>query len=83
MFVGVDRRLYSCLLELADRYQNGDGRAVVPLTQEHLAQFVGSTRGSVNEALQRLAAQRIVEIGRGRITVLDRAALRRKSGADA
>ena len=81
MFVGLDRRLYSCLLALAERYDDGDDAAVVPLTQEHLAQFVGSTRGSVNEVLQRLAAQRIVEIGRGRITVLDRAALRRKSGA--
>jgi CRP-like cAMP-binding protein len=53
---------------------------VVPLTQEHLADFVGGSRPTVNQVLQRLVAQGVVQLGRGRITVLDRQALRRKSG---
>lgn len=80
MFVGLDRRLYGCLLDLAERYDEGGSTPVIPLTQEHLSDFVGGTRPSVNQVLQRLVAQGIVEVGRGRVTILDREALRRKSG---
>ncbi len=80
MFVGLDRRLYGCLLDLAARYDDGTPTPVIPLTQEHLADFVGGTRPSVNQVLQRLAGQGIVEVGRGRVTILDREALVRKSG---
>ncbi|MGH3360874.1 MAG: Crp/Fnr family transcriptional regulator [Nocardioides sp.] len=80
MFVGLDRRLYGCLLDLAQKYEEGAATAVIPLTQEHLADFVGGTRPSVNQVLQRLSTQGIVEVGRGRVTILDREALLRKAG---
>ena len=80
MFVGLDRRLYGCLLDLAARYDAEAATPVIPLTQEHLADFVGGTRPSVNQALQRLVGQGIVEVGRGRVRILDREALVRKSG---
>lgn len=81
MFMGLDRRVYHGLLQLADLYGGaGDGPVMVPLTQESLAHFVGGTRPTVNQVLQRLVAQRVVEVERGSVTVLDRAALRRKSG---
>jgi CRP-like cAMP-binding protein len=80
MFVSLDRRLYACLLDLADMYDDASSpHVVIPLTQEHLADFVGGTRPTVNQVLQRLAGQGIVEVGRGRVTVCDREALRRKS----
>ena len=80
LYVGLDRRLFRCLLDLARVYGDGSRKSVIPLTQEHLADLVGGTRPSVNQVLQRLVAQGIVELGRGRVVVLDEAALRRKAG---
>ena len=80
MYDGLDRRVHRRLAELAELYSDGRSGAVsVPLTQELLAELVGGTRPSVNQVLQRLAAQGMVELGRSRITVLDRAALARKA----
>jgi len=80
MLMGLDRRVYHGLQELADLYGGaGEEPVVVPLTQEHLAEFVGGSRPTVNQVLQRLVTQGVVELGRGRIAVLDRSALRRRS----
>lgn len=70
-FVGLDGRVARCLHRLADVYGAGQDRVVVPLTQEHLAGLVGAARPRVNEVLQRLAAEGVVELGRGRVVVLD------------
>ncbi|MBZ5736715.1 Crp/Fnr family transcriptional regulator [Nocardioides mangrovi] len=67
----LDRRLHRRLLELSAMY-GAQGAVTVPLTQEHLAELVGGTRPSVNAILQRLAADGVIELGRGRVTVLDR-----------
>ncbi len=80
MYDGLDRRVHRRLLELASLYDDGKPSVVITLTQELLAELVGGTRPSVNQVLQRLADQGIVELGRGRITVLDRRALARKLG---
>jgi CRP-like cAMP-binding protein len=81
MYVGLDRRVYRRLLELAAVYgTGGDDPVVVPLTQEQLADLVGGTRPSVNQVLQRLLAQDVIDLGRGRVVVRDLAALRRKAG---
>ncbi|GAA1154073.1 Crp/Fnr family transcriptional regulator [Nocardioides aquiterrae] len=81
MYDGLDRRVHRRLAELAELYDDGrPGAVVVPLTQEHLAELVGGTRPSVNQVLQRLAADGIVELGRGRVTVLDRDRLADLSG---
>lgn len=80
MYDGLDRRVHRRLAELARLYADrADGPVVVPLTQEHLAELVGGTRPSVNQVLQRLASEDIVELGRGRIVVLDRSGLARKA----
>lgn len=78
MYDGLDRRVHRRLLDLAELYAERSPRVVITLTQELLAELVGGTRPSVNQVLQRLADQGIVELGRGKITVLDRAALERK-----
>lgn len=81
MYDGLDQRVPRRLAELADRYADGrTGPVVVPLTQEHLAELVGGTRPSVNQVLQRLAAEGLVELGRGRVTVVDRDRLEDLSG---
>jgi CRP/FNR family cyclic AMP-dependent transcriptional regulator len=84
LYLGVDRRLYLRLLELASLYAADTADTAeptaIPLTQDHLADLVGGTRPTVNQALQRLAEQGIVQLARGRITVVDQAALSRKAG---
>jgi len=81
LYVGVDRRVWRRLSELADMYAD-DNRApgvVIPLTQSHLADLAGATRPTVNQVLQHLAAEGLVSLGRGRMTVRDRDALRHRA----
>lgn len=80
MYVGLDRRLYRRLCDLADQYAVGDGPVSIPFTQSQLADLAGGTRPSVNQALQRLVDQQIVTVGRGRVDVLDRARLAARAG---
>lgn len=78
MYESLDRRIYRRLVELARSYGVSDGRASIPLSQAHLAELVGATRQAVNQVLQRLAGQNVVSLGRGRIDILDVAALERR-----
>ncbi len=84
MYVGLDRRVYRCLLRLHEVYGEPAAGAgapvVVPLTQDQLSDLVGGTRPSVNQVLQRLQDQRVIELARGRVVVRDRATLARKAG---
>lgn len=79
-YVGLDRRVYRRLLELARSYHDGSGPPVVPITQAQLADLTGGTRPTVNQILQGLVERGTIEIGRGRITVLDGRELRRRAG---
>jgi CRP/FNR family transcriptional regulator, cyclic AMP receptor protein len=83
LHVGLDRRVHRRLVELAHTYSDGaDGTArsavSIPLTQAQLADLTGGTRPSVNQVLQRLEAEGLVALRRGRIEVLDRPALLRR-----
>lgn len=78
MYESLDRRIYRRLIELARSYGVSNGHAAIPLSQAHLADLVGATRPSVNQVLQRLAGQGVVGLGRGRVDVLDVAALERR-----
>jgi len=81
LYVGLDRRVYRRLDRLARSYGAGagpgTGPVVVPLTQAQLAELTGGTRPSVNQALQRLVKESVITLGRGRVEVLDPAALTR------
>lgn len=79
MYVGLDRRVYRCLLRLGEVY-GGPAPVVVPMTQDQLSDLVGGTRPSVNQVLQRLQERGVIELGRGRVTLLDPATLTRKAG---
>jgi CRP-like cAMP-binding protein len=71
------------LVELGERFGEtaGDGRIEIalPLSQEELASWTGSSREAVSKALQQLRSLRIVETGRKHLTVLDPEALRRRA----
>jgi CRP-like cAMP-binding protein len=82
MYDGLDRRVYRRLAELGRVYGDSeatDGPVVVPLTQEQLAELVGGTRPSVNQVLQRLAERGVVQVGRGRVTLVDLEWLERRA----
>ncbi len=80
LYTGLDRRLYRCLVELANVYGPGEDPVIIPLTQQHLADLVGGARPTVNQVLRKLNEQEIVELQRGRVIVYDASALRRKAG---
>ncbi|HEX8859853.1 MAG TPA: Crp/Fnr family transcriptional regulator [Actinomycetes bacterium] len=75
-------RVSSRLVELADRFgqptQHGV-RISVPLTQEELAGWVGSSREAVSKALRALRTRGWIETQRKAIVVVDLAALRRRA----
>jgi CRP/FNR family transcriptional regulator, cyclic AMP receptor protein len=74
LYLPADVRLLRRLLELADVY--GD---VIPLIQEDLAGLAGTTRATVNRVLRRELARGTLELTRGRVTVIDRESLARRS----
>lgn len=82
LFVPSDRRVVSRLVDLCDEYadgsENGLGPVLVPLTQTDLAELAGATRPTANRVLRLLASDGLVQLSRGRIVVLDPAALRRR-----
>ncbi len=83
LYVGVEVRVLRRLLELVDIYgagPEGSRTPVIPLTQDDLAGLAGSSRPTVNQVLQRLAAQGIVTLKRGSILVTDPVALSRRAG---
>lgn len=76
LYIPADQRVLHRLDELAELYAGDDGQAVIPLTQEEIADLAGTSRATVNRVLR--AAQRAgsVDLSRGRTIVADRARLR-------
>lgn len=77
MYDDLDHRVYRQLVVLAEVYADApsSNSATIPFTQEVLAEFVGGARPSVNGVLQKLQSRGLVQVHRGKVTVLDRAAL--------
>ncbi|TMK42552.1 MAG: Crp/Fnr family transcriptional regulator [Actinobacteria bacterium] len=76
-------RVAARLVELAERYGTGERQSLridVPITQEDLASWTGTSREGVSRALQTLRSLGWVETARRSITVLDLDALRGRSG---
>lgn len=76
----VAGRLAQRLLELCERFGIQQERRIeitLPLSQEELASWVGSSRGGVAKAFQLLRTLKMVETGRRPVTVLDLEALQR------
>jgi CRP-like cAMP-binding protein len=77
-YVDADTRVRRRLVELADAYAAGDGKAIVPLTQEEVAATAGTSRATVNRVLRDEQRRGAVALARGRVTVVDCAALERR-----
>lgn len=74
LYVPADVRVVRRLLELTDIYAGP-----IPLTQEDLAGLAGATRATVNRILRREEDKGTVELGRRRVTVIDRQSLLRRA----
>jgi CRP-like cAMP-binding protein len=72
---GVKARLARWLLMIQDR----TGDSVMRLTQEFLAQMIGSQRTTVSEVVGSLEERGAIESARGRIRILDRTSLENMS----
>jgi CRP-like cAMP-binding protein len=80
LYLPAERRVLRRVLELAETYDTGTGKAVIPLTQVRLAGLAGTSRETVNRVLRGEVARATIELGRGRIVVVDAAALRGRVG---
>lgn len=80
LYLPAERRVLRRVLELAEMYAGGAGNPVIPLTQVHLAGLAGTSRETVNRALREEVARGTIELARGRIVVLDAAALGTRVG---
>jgi CRP/FNR family transcriptional regulator, cyclic AMP receptor protein len=77
--VPVERRVWRRLTELARVFGDDGGQPIVPLTQEDLAQVVGTTRPTVNRLLREGEAAGFIRITRGRVQIVDLEALARRA----
>ena len=67
----VEQQFCHRLLVYADRVAG----AAVEITHEQMAEALGSRRQGITEAARRLQARQVIAYSRGRVSVLDRAAL--------
>ncbi|MCO5206128.1 MAG: Crp/Fnr family transcriptional regulator [Anaerolineae bacterium] len=72
-FKSISARLAAELLQLAD--EQGDGSTVRGLTHQELAERLGTYRETTTQTLNEFKAEGLIEIGRKRITILDRSGL--------
>ncbi len=72
LYLPADLRVRKRLAELAERYGESGGEAVIPLRQEDIADLAGTSRATVNRVLREEARRGSVRLTRGRTVVLDR-----------
>jgi CRP/FNR family cyclic AMP-dependent transcriptional regulator len=80
LYMPADTRVMRRVSELAELYGPGEGEVTIPLRQEDLAGLAGTSRATVNRVLREEEGRGTVRLGRGRVVVLDRAALARRAG---
>ena len=76
-YTPVGKRLYRRLLELAPIYAHNGDAVTIPLTQDEIAQLVGTTRPTANQHLRAAAAKGVLRMRRGAVDILDPAGLER------
>jgi CRP/FNR family cyclic AMP-dependent transcriptional regulator len=79
LYVPVERRVWRRLTELARTFSSDGEGAIVPLTQEDLAQVVGTTRPTVNRLLREGESAGFLRITRGQVEIVDAGALARRA----
>ncbi|MBF8184873.1 Crp/Fnr family transcriptional regulator [Nonomuraea sp. K274] len=75
-------RVATRLIELAERYgekTNSGVRVALPLSQDELAGWTGSSREAVSKALRTLRDRGLIETGRRRVVIHDLEGLRKRA----
>ena len=75
----VETRVIRNLAALAELFDPDAEVATVPVTQDDLATMAGTTRPTANRMLKELETDGVIALARGRIEVLDRAALAKRA----
>ncbi len=77
----VEIRLLRRLLDVAELFGRGPASAgtIVPLTQQDVADLVGTSRPTASTLLQDAQRRGLVKLDRGRITIVDPESLERRS----
>jgi CRP/FNR family transcriptional regulator, cyclic AMP receptor protein len=71
LYVPADVRVIHRLRELAVLYGGEDGEAVIPLTQDEIAELAGTSRATVNRVLRAEQRAGSLRLTRGRTSVVD------------
>jgi CRP/FNR family cyclic AMP-dependent transcriptional regulator len=80
LYVPAERRVLRRLNELTHLYgRDADGRVEISLTQEELAGLAGATRATTNIVLGDAQKRGLVELRRGKVSILDRDELARRA----
>jgi CRP-like cAMP-binding protein len=79
LYLPVEKRVRGRLVELAALYPGEDGRPLIALTQETLAELAGASRATVNQILGDEEKRGTIELLRGRTRILDLQTLERRS----
>ena len=69
-YVDAETRVRRHLGQLARLYDR-DGTAVIPLTQEEIAEIAGTSRATVNRVLREEERRGVIELKRGRTIVVE------------
>jgi CRP/FNR family transcriptional regulator, cyclic AMP receptor protein len=76
-YVDAETRVRRHLRQLAAVYER-DGKSVIPLTQEEMAEIAGTSRATVNRVLREEERRGVIELKRGRTTIVDPEQLTRR-----
>jgi CRP-like cAMP-binding protein len=80
MYVPVEKRVWRRLGEMTTLFGTADApEATIPITQDVLAQLSGCTRPTANRVLRAGEGAGIIAMARGRIEILDLAAVQRRA----
>lgn len=77
LFTSADRRLAKFLIEESERTERDE----VNFTHEQTAHYLGTAREVVSRLIREYGHEGLVQASRGRIRILDRAALQKRAGA--
>jgi CRP/FNR family transcriptional regulator, cyclic AMP receptor protein len=70
LYLPAEKRLYRRLLEAARQF-GGQPPVTIPLTQDEVSQLAGTSRPTANQLMVEARDAGALELGRGRIVVLD------------
>lgn len=79
LYVPAERRVIRRVAELAELYDEGVHPIDIPIRQEDLASMAGTTRPTANRVLKQLEDDGVITIGRGRMSVVEVAALNKRA----